>query len=197
MNTSNFKLIFLGQSVFKYQVPLEINHIINSIYENKYSELEPANKQLVGKIEKEHSLFFNGEDSEKMIRHNHLPKNILMWFESMFKHYLKFNRIKGYKLHFNSVWVNQMFEHEYNPVHVHQGTLYTGLSSVMILKLPESFGVEYSAAAAPQEAQEMKSSRSRGARRADSRCLKMTDNSNSTRVDLDYRVPGRTIVHST
>jgi hypothetical protein len=68
----------------------------------------------------------------------------------MFRHYLKFNRIKGYKLHFNSVWVNQMFEHEYNPVHVHQGTLYTGLSSVMVLKLPESFGVEYSAAAAPQ-----------------------------------------------
>jgi len=37
-----------------------------------------------------------------------------------------------------------MFQHEYNPVHVHQGSLYTGLSSVMILKLPESFGVEYS-----------------------------------------------------
>ena len=47
-------------------------------------------------------------------------------------------------MHLNSVWVNQMFEHEYNPVHVHQGTLFTGLSSVMILKLPESFGVEYS-----------------------------------------------------
>jgi hypothetical protein len=43
-----------------------------------------------------------------------------------------------------------MFEHEYNPVHVHQGTLFTGLSSVMILKLPPSFGVEYSAAEQPQ-----------------------------------------------
>jgi hypothetical protein len=43
-----------------------------------------------------------------------------------------------------------MFEHEYNPVHVHQGTLFTGLSSVMILKLPESYGVEYSAAESPQ-----------------------------------------------
>ena len=52
--------------------------------------------------------------------------------------------IKGYKKSLNSIWVNQMFQHEYNPVHVHQGTLYTGLSSVMILKLPESFGVEYS-----------------------------------------------------
>ena len=50
----------------------------------------------------------------------------------------------------NSIWVNQMFEHEYNPVHVHQGTLFTGLSSVMILKLPASYGVEYSSADQPQ-----------------------------------------------
>ena len=150
MNTSNFKLIFLGQSVFKYQVPLEIYHIINSIYENKYSQLKPANKQLVGKIEKEHSLFYDGENNDKMTRHNHLPKNILMWFFEKFKHYLDWNNIKGYHAHFNSVWVNQMFEHEYNPVHVHQGSLYTGLSSVMILKLPKSFGVEYSASEAPQ-----------------------------------------------
>jgi len=43
-----------------------------------------------------------------------------------------------------------MKEHEYNPVHVHQGTLFTGLSSVMILKLPESYGVEYSSIENPQ-----------------------------------------------
>ena len=150
MNTSNFKLIFLGQSVFKYQVPLEIYHIINSIYENKYSELKPANKQLVGKIEKEHSLFYDGENSIKMTKHNYLPKNILVWFVEKFKHYLEWNKVKGYNMHFNSVWVNQMFEHDYNPVHVHQGTLPTGLSSVMILKLPKSFGVEYSASEMPQ-----------------------------------------------
>jgi len=150
MSTLNFKSIFLGQSVLKYQVPLEIYHIINSIYENKYSQLKPANKQLVGKIEKEHSLFYDGENNNKMTRHNHLPKNILMWFFEKFKHYLDWNHIKDYHAHFNSVWVNQMFEHEYNPVHVHQGSLYTGLSSVMILKLPKSFGVEYSASEAPQ-----------------------------------------------
>ena len=150
MNTSDFNFVFLGQSVLKYQVPLEIFNIINLIYENKYSKLKPANKQLVGKIEKEHSLFFNGEDTEKMTRHNHLPRNILMWFFEKFKHYLEWNKVKGYNMHFNSVWVNQMFEHEYNPVHVHQGSLFTGLSSVMVLKLPESFGVEYSAPGQPQ-----------------------------------------------
>jgi len=150
MNTSDFKIIFLGQSVLSYHVPLDVYNTINHIYETKYPELKPANKQLVGKIEKEHSLFFNGEDNNKMIKHNHLPQNVLQWFESKFRHYLDWNKVKEYGLHLNSIWVNTMFEHEYNPVHVHQGSLFTGLSSVMILKLPESYGVEYSAAEQPQ-----------------------------------------------
>jgi hypothetical protein len=150
MDTSDFNVIFLGQSVLRYEVPLDIYNMINHIYETKYPELKPANKQLVGKIEKEHSLFYSGEDTEKMTRHNHLPQNILQWFHQKFNHYLKWNRIKEYETHLNSVWVNTMFQHEYNPVHVHQGTLFTGLSSVMILKLPPSFGVEYSSPHAPQ-----------------------------------------------
>ena len=85
-----------------------------------------------------------------MTRHNHLSKDVLGWFEQKFTHYLDWNKIKGYKMHLNSVWVNTMFEHEYNPVHVHQGSIFAGLSSVMILKLPQSFGVEYSAADQPQ-----------------------------------------------
>ena len=150
MNTSDFNFVFLGQAILKYQVPVEIYEIINTIYETKYPQLLSAEKQLVGKIEKEHSLFFNGEDGHRMTRHNHLPNNVLGWFEQKFRHYLEWNKIKDYGLHFNSIWVNTMFEHEYNPVHVHQGSLFTGLSSVMILKLPSSFGVEYSSPDAPQ-----------------------------------------------
>ena len=146
----NFKVVPLGQTVLRYEVPLDVFTAINHIYETKYPTLPPANKQLVGKIEKEHSLFFGGQDSDKMKQHNLLPANVLQWFEKTFKHYLKWNRVKEYELHLNSIWVNQMFEHEYNPVHVHQGSLFTGLSSVMILKLPESFGVEYSSHDTPQ-----------------------------------------------
>jgi len=147
---NNFDFVFLGQSVLRYRVPLDIYNNINNIYETKYPTLPQANKQLVGKIEKEHSLFFNDVDNPKMTKHNHLPKDILHWFESKFKHYLDWNATIGYSLRLNSIWVNQMFEHEYNPVHVHQGSLFTGLSSVMILKLPKSYGVEYSAADSPQ-----------------------------------------------
>ena len=145
-----FDFIFLGQSILKYQVPFDIYVSINQIYETKFKELKPANKQLVGKIQNEHSLFYNGEDQSKMQTHSFLPLNILKWFEECYRHYLNFNKIKGYKIHLNSIWINEMKEHEYNPVHVHQGTIFTGLSSVMILKLPQSFGIEYSSSEQPQ-----------------------------------------------
>ena len=146
----NFDFIFLGQSILKYQVPLDIFHSINHIYEQNYKHLHKANKQLVGKIEDEHSLFYNGNDESKVKRHNILPTNITNYFIEIFKHYLNFNKIRDYKLHLNSIWVNEMKEHEYNPVHIHRGTLFTGLSSVMILKLPNTYGVEYSNDAIPQ-----------------------------------------------
>ena len=141
----NFDFIFLGQSVLKYQVPLDIFITINKLYEQKYSSLYPANGQLVGKIENEHSLFYGGQDESKMKNHNKLPLNVTDYFINIFKHYLNWNRIKGYELHLNSVWVNEMKQHEYNPAHIHRGTLFTGLSSVMILKLPSTYGKEYSA----------------------------------------------------
>ena len=145
-----FKFVFFGQSVLKYQVPFDMYISINQIYEKKFHELKPANKQLVGKIKNEHSLFYNGEDQTKMQTHTLLPLNILNWFEKCYRHYLDWNKVKDYQIHLNSIWVNEMKEHEYNPVHVHQGNLHTGLSSVMILKLPKSFGVEYSSEDHPQ-----------------------------------------------
>ena len=72
----NFDFVFLGQSILKYQVPLDIFSAINQIYETNYNNLEPANRQLVGKIESEHSLFYAGADQSKMKNHNLLPKNI-------------------------------------------------------------------------------------------------------------------------
>ena len=145
-----FDSVFLGQSILKYQVPFDIYVAINQIYESKFKQLKPANQQLVGKIKNEHSLFYDGDDQSKMQSHNLLPLTILKWFEECYRHYLDFNKIKQYKIHLNSIWVNEMKEHEYNPVHVHQGNLSTGLSSVMVLKLPESFGVEYSSSESPQ-----------------------------------------------
>jgi len=145
-----FQHVNLGQTILKYQVPYDILISLNTIYQNEFKNLPPANKTLVGKIQKEHSLYYGGEDSEKIQRHNFLPYDILKWFEDVYTHYLDFNYIKDYKIHLQSIWINEMKEHEYNPVHVHRGGIFTGLSSVMILNLPDTYGVEYSAEDKPQ-----------------------------------------------
>ena len=150
VNDIKHKFIFLGQSVLRYEVPTDIFLTINSIYENNFVNLPPANKQLVGKIKNEHSIYYNGKDESKMKKHSLIPLEIQQWFLSMFNHYLLFNKIKRYETHLNSIWINEMRAHEYNPVHIHQGSLFTGLSSVMILKLPSTYGVEYSAEGSPQ-----------------------------------------------
>ena len=145
-----FDFVFLGQSILRYEVPLDIFTTINKIYQNNFNNLDPANKQLVGKIQNEHSLFYGGKDESKMKNHNRLTQDVIKYFMDMFKHYLNWNKIKEYDLHLNSIWVNQMKEHEYNPVHIHRGTLFTGLSSVMILSLPSTYGKEYSNDEVPQ-----------------------------------------------
>ena len=121
-NNLKFRFIWLGQTILKYQVPLDVFNTLNGIYETNFVNLPDAHKQLVGKIGKENSLFFGGADNNKMHKHNMLPP---------------------YVLHMNSIWINEMKAGEYNPIHIHQGTIYTGLSSVMILKLPQDMGPEY------------------------------------------------------
>ena len=93
MDTPDFKFIFLGQSVLRYKVPLDMYKIINHIYETKYSTLSQANGHL---INFGRSLFFEGEDSDKIKQHNLLPDNVIQWFEEKFKHYLDWNGIKKY-----------------------------------------------------------------------------------------------------
>ena len=138
----NFDFIFLGQSILKYNVPLEVFVGLNELYETKKKILPNANKQLAGKIPDEVSLFYDGKDSSKMHRHSFVSEDILKWFYSIFDHYLKWNKTQQYNMNINSIWVNEMKAGDYNPVHIHQGTIFTGLSSVMILKLPKDYGPE-------------------------------------------------------
>lgn len=145
MNDEKFDFVFLGQSVLKYEVPLNIFEAIKNIYISNFTQLPKANRQLVGKIANEHSIYFDGEPNNKMQPHNLCTLEVLEWFKSKFEHYLKWNKIRNYRCHLNSIWINKMTDNEYNPVHVHIGSLQTGLSSVMILKLPKTTGVEYSA----------------------------------------------------
>ena len=145
----NFDFVYVGQTVLKYQVPQEVFNYLQKLYEVQKKQLPKANKQLVGKIKDEVSLHYSGKDSEKMHRHNFVSEDVLKWFYTIFKHYLDWNKVREYNMKINSIWVNEMKAHEYNPIHIHQGMLYTGLSSVMILKLPKDYGKEYSAEEKP------------------------------------------------
>ena len=142
-------IIPLGQYVMHTQVPVEIFNNINSIYETKFKDLRPANKQLVGKIKNEHSLYYSGVNSDKQTSHNFLSQYVLDWFLSVYAEYLNIKRIIPMEMKISSIWVNEMKDNEYNPIHIHQGSLFTGLSSVMILKLPSHYGEEYSAGDQP------------------------------------------------
>ena len=143
-----YSTIFLGQRINRYEVPLDIFRVINKIYESSVDTLPSAHQQLVGKIKKEHSLY-NSIDTPRMKKHNSLPPYIVMWFESIFIHYLNVHDFPIRRTHLNSIWVNEMEPHEYNPIHIHQGTLFTGLSSVMMLKIPKDMGPEIARADNP------------------------------------------------
>ena len=137
-----FDPIYLGQSILIYQVPLEVFVGLNELYETKKKHLPNANKQLAGKIPDEVSLFYAGPTNKKMHAHNYVSVDIMKWFYHIFDHYLNWNQVQEFKMDINSIWVNEMKAGDYNPIHVHQGKIYTGLSSVMILKLPKDFGPE-------------------------------------------------------
>ena len=138
------QVLHFGQNILKFNTPKNILSKINSIYEKRIEEFTPWNKHLAGKIKKEHSLFNNTARNEGKDNHNFLDKELLQFFSDCTNHYLSYNKVVVHQLKLTTVWINEMVEHEYNPVHVHAGDLLTGLSSVMILKLPESFGKEVS-----------------------------------------------------
>jgi len=137
-----FDVIALGQFIIKYEVPLEVFVGLNEIYETKKKHLPNASKQLSGKIPDEVSLFYAGPTNKRMHAHSYVSDDIYKWFYSIFDHYLKWNKTQEYTIDINSIWVNEMKAGDYNPVHIHQGKLFTGLSSVMILKLPKDMGPE-------------------------------------------------------
>ena len=58
-----FDFVYLGQTVLKYQVPLEVFNYLQKLYQVQKKNLPKANKQLVGKIKDEVSLLYGGKDS--------------------------------------------------------------------------------------------------------------------------------------
>jgi len=137
--------IYLGQMIIRYDVPSDIFNEINQTYQKLISKNKIPNWEvhLIGKVKNEHSLYWGSADETQHKRHNFLSPQVLDFFKARVSHFVARSKIKMSKCNINSIWVNEMKAGEYNPVHIHSGDQLFGLSSVMILKLPKSFGKEY------------------------------------------------------
>ena len=135
----------LGQAIIKYSTPQHILDEINRIYdERKARELPATNKFLAGKIKSEHTLYHN-EMNDPTKNFNNVSAKSLDWFQDQFQDYLGVVEKKAVTIRLSSIWVNEMYANEYNPVHTHSSRFSRiGLSSVMMLKLPSNYGEEYS-----------------------------------------------------
>ena len=135
----------LGQAIIKYDTPQHVLDEVNKIYEErKIRDLPATNKFLAGKIKDEFTLYHN-EMNDSSKNFNNVSKKSLDWFQDQFQDYLGVVEKKSVTIRLSSIWVNEMYANEYNPIHTHSSKFSRiGLSSVMILKLPSDYGKEYS-----------------------------------------------------
>ena len=128
------KTFYLGTNVVCFNLPIEFVDAINKAYDENSKNLKPHNDQLAGKIAEENAVddILTDEMKDK--------------FKWCFQQYLKtlVYQVK-YLPVLSRAWINEMKSGEYNPIHFHttKNTV-VGLSSVLMLKRPDWYGVEVS-----------------------------------------------------
>ena len=121
----------LGTIICRFKVPLEIIDEINKDYDNA-KDLPAHNKNLAGKIAEE----FKVTDL--------LSDNTRSLFTTCFQTYLTTVQKPFWHVSLETAWINDMKANEYNPFHFHQSPMTDlGLSSVLVLKRPDTYGKEY------------------------------------------------------
>ena len=128
------QVLILGEIVAKFEMPKQFIDDINNVFEEKEITTVDWSPQLAGKIKK-----------EKLVNHL-LSDNMNATFQMCFGEYMK--RLgsvlsKTHQLALNSAWINDMYAGEYNPAHFHSSkNSLVGLSSVLFLKVPDTYGEE-------------------------------------------------------
>ena len=128
-------LIHLGLTVAKFNLPMKLIDDINKLYDKNLKKLKPHNEQLAGKIAEENKV------------DEILSVEMKKFFKFCFENYLIESQIPSdtYHLQLERAWINEMKAGEYNPTHYHKSPFSeVGLSSVLMLKRPDSYGVESS-----------------------------------------------------
>ena len=123
----------LGTFIVKFEMPQNFIDDINNLYENA-KDLPEHNQNLAGKIKDELRVTEILTDDMKNC------------FLTCFRQYTDIIMQKPFwHCSLAGAWVNDMKAGEYNPFHFHRSTqTYLGLSSVLVLKIPSTYGIEYS-----------------------------------------------------
>ena len=122
----------LGTIICRFTVPQTIIDEINTDYE-KTKDLQAHNKNLAGKIADEFKVT------------SILSENTKSLFTTCFQQYLQTIKKPFWHVSLENAWINDMKSNEYNPFHYHTSPMTDlGLSSVLVLKRPETYGKEYS-----------------------------------------------------
>ena len=128
------QVLTLGEIVVKFEMPQNFIDEINNVFEEKEQTTVDWSTQLAGKIKK-----------EKLV--NHLLKDeVKGTFLMCFQEYMKRSGSvlnQTHQLVLDNCWINDMYATEYNPAHFHASkNSLVGLSSVLFLKTPDSYGKE-------------------------------------------------------
>jgi hypothetical protein len=123
----------LGTTIVCFNLPMEFVDDINKAYDENSKNLKPYNDKLAGKIAEEKKV------NEILTPSN---KDTFLW---CFEQYVKLTQTSKWNCVPTQAWINEMKSGEYNPTHYHTSkTNETGLSSVLMLKRPDWYGVEAS-----------------------------------------------------
>ena len=123
----------LGTIICRFTIPEYIIDEINNDYDNAIGTLPAHNQNLAGQIKDE----FKVTDI--------LSQDTKGLFQSCFRTYLQTIQKQFWHVSLETAWINDMKAGEFNPFHFHQSpTCDLGLSSVLFLKVPKSYGREIS-----------------------------------------------------
>ena len=131
----DYDIYTLGTSIVKFNLPMEFIDSINKAYDENSKELKPHNDYLAGKIA-----------DEKLVDEI-LTDEMKEGFLWCFQEYVNLKQAQPLKWNcsLNQAWINEMKSGEYNPIHYHTSRHSDiGLSSVLMLKRPDWYGVEAS-----------------------------------------------------
>jgi len=132
------KIYNLGITIVRFNLPMEFVDDINKAYDENLKNLKPHNDKLAGKIAEEKKV------NEILTLSN---KDTFLW---CFEQYVKLTQPSKWNCVPTQAWINEMKSGEYNPIHYHTSTnSEVGLSSVLMLKRPDWYGVEASREEAP------------------------------------------------